>query len=91
MLGVNADKLLARDLGQKFELLSFNGIRLMFTSLSNLRSIALKVALVYIHASKKSYYAKVALFARVLCYSSKGGRSSSPQRRIIRSRTAGKM
>jgi hypothetical protein len=39
----------------------------MFASLSNLQSIALKVALVYIHMSGKSYYyAKVALLARVL-------------------------
>jgi len=63
----------------------------MFTSLLNLRSVALKVALVYIHVFRKNYYAKVALSARVLCYSSKGSRSSSPQRRIIYSRIASKM
>jgi hypothetical protein len=67
MLKVNADKLLAQDLGRKFELLSFNSVRLMFTSLSNLRNIALKVALIYIYIFRKSYcYIKVALSARVL-------------------------
>jgi len=65
MLKVNANKLLARDLSRKFELLSSDKVRLMFTSLLNLRSIALKVALVYIHVFKKNYYTKVALFARV--------------------------
>jgi hypothetical protein len=39
----------------------------MFASLLNLQSATLKVALVYIHVSRKSYYyAKVALSARVL-------------------------
>jgi hypothetical protein len=67
MLKVNADKLLARDLGRKFELLSFNSIRLMFASLSNLQSVALKVALIYIYISRKSYYyIRVALFAYIL-------------------------
>jgi hypothetical protein len=69
MLKVNADKLLAQDwdLSRKLELLSSNSVRLMFTSLSNLQSAALKVALIYIHMSGKSYYyAKVALSARVL-------------------------
>jgi len=69
MLKVNANKLLVRDcnLSRKLELLSFNSVRLIFASLLNLRSIALKVALIYIHVSKKSYcYTKVALFARVL-------------------------
>jgi len=69
MLKVNADKLLARDwdLSRKLKLLSFNRVRLIFANLSNLQSIALKVALVYIHVSGKSYYyTKVALSARVL-------------------------
>jgi hypothetical protein len=67
MLGVNADELLVRDLGQKFELLGFNSVRLMFISLSNLRSVALKVALMCIHVSGKSYCCVgVALSARVL-------------------------
>jgi hypothetical protein len=58
----------------------------MFASLLNLRNIALKVALVYIYISGKSYcYAKVALSDRVpLYYKAKdSSRSSSLQRRSI--------
>ena len=63
ILKVNANELLARDLGRKLELLSFNKVRLMFISLLNLRSIALKVALIYIYVFRKNYYAKVAFSA----------------------------
>jgi hypothetical protein len=66
----------------------------MFTSLSNLQSVALKVTLVYIHVSGKSYcYIKVALSDRVpLYYKAKDSSRSSPlQRRLIYVRVIGEI